>query len=266
MNFIICYSSRVGSSALVDILGRLPRFKVPIFEDLDWWYLKEKGLLGAISSENIHDHAAQLFQSAVTAPEEKISVGFKWRIWGDPSRLARMIAENNVMLFNLVRNDIFEFVSSLYLSDDVYGEGHAQFKIDQLKSEGEKNELLDRYRHTMIMADSDLFFSRFDKVMNAERRRIEFLKKLKENGASVITIFYEDFAYKRFHFVNKMIGRLGHDRVDLVPRSYLRKVSSPFPSELFLNRDDIAKNQQIAGLLRAWEDLIYTPEFDVMNV
>ena len=53
-NFLITYSGRVGSTALIDHLKLIPDVVVPLFEELDYWHVEQNGELDRINEANVH--------------------------------------------------------------------------------------------------------------------------------------------------------------------------------------------------------------------
>ena len=62
------------------------------------------------------------------------------------------------------------------------------------------------------------------------------LRELEGRGVEVRTIFYEDFTYKKFHFLSAILAALRLPPLTAMPVAKLQKVSSAFPSEMFVNR------------------------------
>ena len=115
-------------------------------------------------------------------------------------------------------------------------------------------------------AELEAFFAICEKEIENARKRTGLLQNLRENGVRITTIFYEDFAYKRFHFLNIMLNILHHPPVPAVPPTRYSKISSAYPSESFSNRNSILTSAQLPELLQQWKDIIYEPAFDIMYV
>ncbi len=259
-DFLITYSSRVGSSALVETLQHLPGVFVPLFEELDWYYLDQHRQLDRWNDQNIHEAVLDALHRRPegTPPDQPISGGFKWRIWGAPDKLAAAFARHRILLFNLVRSDLLEMISSRYLTDVVHAEFNGpQFRYVDSAEQAEKAEILARYRTTRVVADIARFHALCAEVYEAERLRIDLLRRLNGAGVEVWTIFYEDFAYKRFRFLNRLLGLLGHPGLASLPVIGLTKISSHYPSESFENRGDLLRDPTTGDFLRRWETLLY---------
>jgi hypothetical protein len=257
-NFLISYSGRVGSTALIDTLKLIPGFLVPVFEDLDFYAIKKAGLLDQHSAENIHLYVDHIYRNS---PGPDLSVGFKWRMWGDLERIAEVLVGHNVVVFNLVRADLFEYVSSIYLSDVVNKDFNApQFLLRDASTEEERDKILFKYRMMKHGVDVEKFFGLLEQHAGIERARFEQLTHLQSFGCDIVTIFYEDFSYKRFGFLNNVMRLLGHRALDFVPVIKLAKVSPAFPSELFHNRGDLLAANELMPLLNKWEqDVVKFP-------
>jgi len=256
-NFLISYGGRVGSTALIDSLKLLPNFTVPIFEEYDAWYVEKHNLYEEYNENSIAQAVEGVYKDH-KAPG--VSVGFKWRIWGDIDAAEAALKRQNVVVFNMVRSDGFEYFSSLYLSDVVHGEFNAsQFKLKDAASEEERRQILFRYRMQTYPVDLSQFRSLFEEGIERERERLAILKRFQKAGIEIVTIFYEDFAYKRFRFLNAFLRRLGHEGTNFVPNPALRKVGLPYPSELFENRNDVVSADWVQDAICEW-DRVVAPE------
>jgi hypothetical protein len=263
-NFIISYTGRAGTSALVNTLSRLPRFVIPIFEELDWYYIEQHGLEEKQNPENIHDVVDYMLRNK-QAEFPDCSVGFKWRMFGKPERLARVL-RNKVIVFNMIRSELLEVVSSLYLTDVVHKEfNKPQFAFSDTNDVVEREEILTRYRLNTVSVDLDAFFALCDKHVATERERIALLGELKEEGVEVYTILYEDFAYRRLYFMDRLLSLLGHPPLATYPTTGLTKISSAYPYELFTNRDELLASPELFDKARQWREVVYSTAFPVVG-
>lgn len=263
-NFIVTYSARVGSSALVDTLSRTDGVIVPIFEELDWFHIEREGLQDRQNESNIHEVVDWLF--AEKAREHPgCSIGFKWRIFGRPEALAPVFARRDVVLFNMVRADLFELASSKYLTHVVYGDNDApQFQFRDTESQERREDILTRYRLRTVDADIGRFRALCQEYVQGEMARIGMLREIQRLGITVYNLVYEDFAYKRLHFLNRLLDCLGHAPLETFPVTALTKVSSPFPSELFRNRGDLLRAKDLFALAAAWDRTVFHDSFPVL--
>jgi hypothetical protein len=263
-NFMVSYAGRVGSTALIDTLKLLPNFIIPVFEEFDSWYVEEHKLHDRFNEDNI----AHILDAMYTAREAPgLSVGLKWRIWGHIDQVGRTLRKHDVVVSNMVRADGFEFFSSLYLSDVVHGEFNAsQFLLKDATSEEERQKILFRYRMQTHPVDVDKFHALFEEGMERERERLALLQRLRAAGVEIVTIFYEDFAYKRFRFLNAFLHRLGHPDATFMPNPKIRKVGLPYPSELFENREDLVSSDWLQSALREWDKVIAPDWLETLQI
>jgi hypothetical protein len=266
-NFLISYSGRVGSTALIDTLKLLPTITVPVFEELDYWALEASGGLEQHNAANIHTYVDSIYaERAELRATSGLSTGFKWRIWGDIPPLAEVLKRHDVMLLNLMRADIVEFIASLYFTNIVYGEFNApQFALRDAQTEEERLSILFRYRMQPVDVDVDRYFQLFDERLAEEQARHAVLQELAAHGVQARTILYEDFSYKRFHFLAGLTGALGLPAPVTTPVTKLAKVSPPFPSELFRNRAALLDSPRLPAALQAWEALVYSAAFPPLD-
>jgi len=235
----------------------IPGFLVPVFEDLDFYAIEKAGLLEKYTAANIHKYVDYIFKEAARKAGPDISVGFKWRIWGDVERIADVLLESNVLVFNLVRADLLESASSMYLSDVVNKDFNApQFLLRDAETSEARDKILFKYRMQMHNVDTDLFFALLEEQVSIEQARFQQLDQLRNRGCEVVTIFYEDFSYKRFSFLNSFLLRLGHPPLTFLPVTKIAKVSGAFPSELFINRNEILASPRLLEALNKWGKMV----------
>ncbi len=257
-NFLVSYSGRVGSTALIDTLKLLPNIVVPVFEELDHFAVEARGELDLCNESNIHHHVGGIYADRRDARlNEGVSTGFKWRVWGDMREVAQVLIQNDVLLLNMMRTDIVEFIASLYISDVVYGEYNTpQFALKDATSEEERLNILFRYRMQPVDVDVDRYLQLYEERQAEEVGRFALLRQLQEYGVEIRTILYEDFAYKRFHFLRQLLPAIGQALPETVPVTKLSKVSLPFPSELFRNRAELMASARLKQMLAEWEGLV----------
>jgi hypothetical protein len=263
-NFLVSYGGRVGSTALIDSLKLLPNFLVPVFEEYDAWYIDKHNLHDEFDEHNIADAVDEVYTSHKSPG---VSVGFKWRIWGDIAAAEAVLHKHNVVVFNMVRSDGFEFFSSLYLSDVVHGEFNApQFLLKDATSDEERRQILFRYRMQTHCVNLPQFRSLFEEGTERERERLSILKRFHRSGLEVVTIFYEDFAYKRFRFLNAFLRRLGHPGAKFLPDPTIRKVGLPYPSELFENREDVMSSDWLQDAIGEWDRVVAPRRLETLRI
>lgn len=263
-NLIVAYAARVGSSALIDTLSHTPGFSVPIFEELDWYSIEKRGLGKEQTPENIHRVVGYMLEDQSKLFPEN-SIAFKWRLFGDPEKLAEVMRRHQIVLLNMTRSELLELVSSRYLSDVVHRDFNAaQFAYRDAADQRE--DILTRYRLTMVSVDLNVFFSLCDSIVQVELERMAFLAELQRLGVTVYTALYEDFAYKRFRFMNKLLLLLGHPTLSCYPKTELTKISTAYPHELFSNAEDVLSSPKLLRRLSEWEQLVYGGPFETLSV
>jgi hypothetical protein len=262
-NFLITYSGRVGSTALIDHLKLIPDVVVPVFEELDYWHLEQRGALDETTPANIHHAVDSIYAGERDGrPASSLSLGFKWRPWGDVAAVASVLKRRDVLVFNLTRADIIEFIGSLYLSDVVYKEFNSpQFMLRDAATQEERQQILFRYRMTPVEVDLDKYFALCQERLAEEKARMALLRQLENHGVEIRTIFYEDFTYKKFHFLSAVLSALRLPALTAMPVTKLAKVSSAFPSELFTNRQALFDSPRLMEIVREWETLLYLHGF-----
>ena len=255
-NFVVTYEQRVGSSALVDSLANLGSFKIPVFEELDSYYIDNTGQSERWTVDTIHNLVAETFENALAA-SHGCGVGFKWRIWGRPERVCEVLRKYDVTMFNMVRSNWLDFVASIYMTDVVYSDSNApQFILDTL-SKDERDNLLKRYRENTVEVDIPAFMDLSARLYWKEMNRIEYLQQLQAAGIPIYTIYYEDFAYKNLHFMSKLVEVLGGEPLQRLPESCFKKVSSPYPSEAFTNRKELLAVPGLIDTILKWETVVH---------
>jgi hypothetical protein len=267
-NFVISYSERVGSTALIDTLKQIPNFLVPVFEDLDFWWIEKQGLLNRHTQDNIHELVAYIYDTLPDGMDAtRVSVGFKWRMWGDQAHIAQVLRDRGVIIFNLVRCDMLECISSLYLSNVANRDFNApQFLLRDAPNEAARLEILFKYRMQKYEVDLRRFFDLFEEQLRVETKRTDFLCGLQRQGCTVYTILSEDFGYKRFRFLNSMLRLLRHPPLQEWPSIALEKVSNSYPSESFTNRAALVGSERLIEGMRAWDAMVMRPEFRLLAI
>jgi hypothetical protein len=262
-NFLVSYSGRVGSTALLDSLKLLPNFDIPIFEELDAWYVDVNKLYDGVNEENVDkviDETYELHRAA------GVSVGFKWRIWGNIDKVAEVLRKHDVIIFNLVRSDALEYIASLYLTNIVNKEFNApQFLLKDASSEEEKLKILFRYRIEKHEVDLAQYRELFEQELQRERERIDLLRRLHAAENTILTIFYEDFAYKRYRFLSALLRLLGHPPMVSWPDPQLRKVANAYPSEQLTNRSELCASDWLVSALHLWDEAITPSDFPLLT-
>ncbi|MBX6376409.1 MAG: hypothetical protein IRZ13_19550, partial [Acetobacteraceae bacterium] len=162
-HFALLFSEREGSSAMIDSLGRHPQIVVPFFESLDHYIIREKvpeaqwPALPAVIGRVLRSgrYASSYFAEAGAEPDEAPTnrhVAFKWRPWGDASRIGPVLAQHGAGAYLLMRRSMLNWCLSLYFTNhvakqltDIEIHRHPQFQITSMSAE-EREAFLQRLR------------------------------------------------------------------------------------------------------------------------
>lgn len=270
-NFIIVFYAREGSSSIIEKLASNPAITVPLFEDLDWYLLKDlpednvAPLVDRIFKSGDFHLSRDIGNSLPSGPflefENSVSsIGFKWRIWGSPSELSRVLSENEVVVFHLVRDDIFSYAASSYISSVVIpnsemgkrigiqpGE-HPQFAVSML-ADAERKEFQKWYSSLRFNVEID----RFNEIALEYISRKEFVEEkyistFRKSGIECHTLSYEEFLSDPNRFLINFCRIIG---VEYVPNS----------SEVFKKVASGNVNNQIENI----KEIISDPTFSSMK-
>ena len=224
-NFLIIYTSREGSSAIVQALSCQSDIVVPLFEELDLYWIERfygsvdicKELDDVYSKRRFqrkHDYARGAYLEENPDPDHAGSVGFKWRPHGPWDSVLGVLQKHNVVILDLLRRDLLEVTSSLYISRISKSTGfdsvisHAQFKLATMNKED-----ADQYRQKIENLKTPMrplhFFSLMTwRVWRALRNRI-FCWRARSRGLKTNTIYYEDFLQDPDGFIRQITDLVG---------------------------------------------------------
>lgn len=226
-NFLIIYTARDGSTAIVNLLSKHEKVIVPLMEGLDPHNFPDGqsddaylASLDQIYSEGKYkgpqpEPGDLEMRDFSVVPKSEASVGFKWRFAGDKMRTAEVLLRHKVIVYFLHRRDFEELVSSIHFTDRLNeekqkngGMWHPQFEFKRgtAAERSEIKSLLEAERPTI----KPLGFLR---VMAARARRAWRLKRMADlfskAGIDVRTIYYEDFSKDNLGFTNKILKEVG---------------------------------------------------------
>ncbi len=206
-NFIILFTAREGSTAIVDALSRHPDISVPILEELDKFWIKHfysdidvvHEIDNIFNSNDFHlgdDWAFRNYVSDNKRGKDVASIGFKWRPHGKMAQIARMMQRRNVVLFVLFRRDFDELCASLYVGQTLAagddGGQHAQFRFARMSDE-EKATFRKELEGQVVSARfRPIFYIMIRRVLRALQLRL-IAGKLCRSGIHVRALYYEDF-------------------------------------------------------------------------
>ena len=206
-NFLIIYAAREGSSAIVARLSRNPHVLVPVFEELDrYWMQKfyaDRDLVetidrvyatGRLDLPNKFGARKYLAAAEDAQPRAHCAVGFKWRPHGVDRKLLDCLCRHEVLVLHLVRRDFAELICSLFISgQEVDGKriGHAQFKAARSEeARARLSEDLDAL--TVPAAFRPVARLALRRLGRAVLQRL-FLTRVRARGLQTRIIHYEDF-------------------------------------------------------------------------
>ena len=205
-DFIIYFLANTGSSA---IISHLMKFRDIInilgFEPFDQHNMKKKKLV----SDNLEEIFRNIFDKSIDdydklqeiyshhtdrkfpQIDKKKSVGFKMRFrnW---DTIKHIIKENGVVVFILIRQNVFRWALSLYDKQS------NQFKL--IKKKIEKNP--------KIYVDIDKFREILYRCENNLNERYELIEKLEDDNYEVYPLFYEDYCDNKLEFFKDFFNSL----------------------------------------------------------
>lgn len=227
-NFIIQYSGREGSSAIVSTLSAQPGVNIPIFEDLDPHQF--------FNSRKPADYPQVIDEIFTTGKfgdkkpnKERIfsepgaggyaTIGFKWRVNGDFRLLAKVLRKHKVTVFFLQRRDFLGLVCSSYihtfgnsLQSEIKIPLHPQFDKSFAGYGGvDAPENLTRINAQTFPLNKRLFIKAARAVIRKRRAQTNIARRFARMGLPVKVVFYEDFDTNPEAFITAMLAQVGHD-------------------------------------------------------
>jgi hypothetical protein len=277
-NFVIVYRWHEGSTALVDLLGKHPNVQVPIFEHLDFdeacafasWDNVD-GLVDHLFATGDFETARAAFTTGTRADRRAPgpAIGFKWRIWGDPERIARVLRAHDVTVFHVFRLDALELAVSTYFSTYVVPEleqrtgirfatgSHPQFGFAELSRE--QQDAVRRVLHAHRFAvPKDYVVDEMEALLTRKEQVCDnYIDTFRRCGVPVHAVFYEDFVRRREALLRQMCRLLGLDPEPLYGRGpWYQKVASKHLLTQVENIDTLCASSELRGLERSYHDMI----------
>lgn len=225
-NFIIFYNGREGSTAIVNSLGGQEGIHIPLIEDLDAYkYLKihrAKHLPNSLEEifKTGNYTSADVYETKIQALGNRASidsVGFKWRIFGDISQIAKALVKLDVSVFVLYRRDFLNIVCSSYahsngnkLQSDIDVVKHPQFRMSQMNDD-ELEAYSDKLSAQQFELKSRLFTKSAIEQVKIRKSQLRKIRQLSKNGVKIGTLFYEDFDESPERFIKSLMSRIGID-------------------------------------------------------
>lgn len=261
-NFVIYYHSREGSTAIINTLSGQNGIRVPVVEDLDRYRFSKNHKVGeiyqyldeALSTGHLKnsDHQDSHLQS-VDWNKPYQCIGFKWRIFGSPKKIAEIFNKHNVTVLVLTRRNFLELVCSTYihkyaniLQRKVKVPTFPQFRARNIT--GEKQEAyLDMMRRPRFAFFWPLFFKSTYARIIIKFRQYKMINKLKAEGVKITQIFYEDFDTNPEAFIRDFLDTIGMDSsVEINTRCDFIKVHDQ-PHASRINRIERGTTAPIGG-------------------
>lgn len=247
-NFLIVYTARDGSSALINLLSKHPNVVVPLFEGMDPYALPKP--LGDAAPElerifttgefdGIQPNPGEIdMRRLEDTPEGEASIGFKWRFWGDNEKVCQELKSHDVKVFFLFRRDFTELVSSIHLSEQLnvkkggeFQNWHPQFEYlaaDKTERKAMKKEL----EETRVRINPLKFLRIIARRIVVARRQRHIAKHLAAHGVETEVIFYEDFKDDNRGFVNDMLRDIGQSELPSGESDFQKPTSVPAKDRL----------------------------------
>ena len=276
-NFVMLFRGREGSSPIITQLGTHPEINVPIFEHLDKKNARKRCpdarahllLDGLLGSGDLAAADAFAQENADLPPRsDDRAIGFKWRAWGSPERIATTLQQHQAIIFHLFRRDFLESTASIYFSRFVVPEIpelkairlsdglHTQFNFRRLRPERqhEVQEIMRAWRFTL---PADFTLSRMTKNL-AEKKKMArtYVDPVAAAGLTVRHVFYEDYLADPPGLIAAMCRTIGCDpelSADTRPR--YAKVNKGNLLEQVENLDELRQHPGIAERLADFETL-----------
>ncbi|MEM6932641.1 MAG: hypothetical protein AAF526_03555 [Pseudomonadota bacterium] len=273
-NFVILFAAREGSSAIVDSLSRHPEISVPIFEELDRFWVKKfypdldvtaeiASIFASNSFSREEDYGFRSFVSSDKRGQAVASIGFKWRPHGAPGQISQVFLEHDVRVFLLCRRDINELVASLLVSRETTGKQtdgnfHGQFQFSRMTAEEQaayRSEVENQKIKLNTFKAFDLLLRRF---FHAVRLRV-WIWRLQRNGLQCHALSYEDFRDKPAEFFEGVFRELGVRVVppeSLVEGQIMQRASRVPATERVQNFDRLSRNPLFQAIGALYKSII----------
>lgn len=220
---MILYTSREGSTAIINALSGQAGIHVPLVEELDWYRFEKDHKFNDIYNtldQVFHtgeyseiDNSTNLLQN--TPPQDRQSLGFKWRIFGNTKRIAKIFREHNVTVYILTRRNLLEHVASSYihkygndLQSDVDMPLYPQFAVAGMP-EAEREAYLKRLRAPKFKLEYWNFLKLAMRRIQGKARHTKRALKLSLRGVRIQPMYYEDFDEDREAFIKGFLDQIG---------------------------------------------------------
>ncbi|MGO1118172.1 hypothetical protein ACTL6U_05690 [Rhodovibrionaceae bacterium A322] len=216
-NFVMLFFGKEGSSAYISHLSNHPQITIPLFEDLDRYRVGLKHVPEDVA-EKLPQAIDQIFETGQfdatklfedrskstrsTNREQGSSVGFKWRIWGDPKQMIPVFKQHNVCLLNIQRRSFANLMFSIYVTEvaknncpklQPYRAPLLQFELAAANNQ-ERAELSEAINGLKFKLEPEKLWRFADGFLENLRFRRDALEVFSAAGLPSHTIFHEDFS------------------------------------------------------------------------
>jgi hypothetical protein len=208
-NFVILYSGREGSSALIDALGRHPRVYVAAFEHLDLGNLREhvddpKAQIGEILDRALCD--GDVPGRARNYAGQPV-IGLKWRPFGDAATV-RALQRNHSRVIFLYRSNALARALSMTFRPE-----HTQFRLAKLTAAERASALEDLRNERFVAAPADVA----DSIRSYRRLKARHWATYCRPEVETKTLEYEWFCSDPLAAVNDVLSFLDLEPFDELP-------------------------------------------------
>jgi hypothetical protein len=245
--FVVLYTSREGSSAIVDQLSRHPAVFVPAREHLDLQNV-------AAHVDNPHARVGELLRDAFTrgrvpgvpaSYRNERTIGFKWRPFGAADAVAAM-RRHRCVVFYLYRRDALARALSVALSPV-----HAQFAIANMP-DGDRPEALRRAHTAHFVADPAVVTTAIRTYR--DQKALLWDTYCADLGARLLD--YESFAADPLATLNRMLHEVGVEPFTALPPCRYYKTTSDDIRQQCDNIADVGADGSVRAALDDYARLL----------
>ena len=247
--FVILYSSREGSTPLIDLLSRHPSVFVAGFEHLDRHNLARHVDHPERRIGEILDRALTTGVVPGQGPKQYAGepvIGLKWRPHGGRSAVAAL-RRNRCLVVFLHRRDALARALSMVLNPE-----HLQFTIAEM-APSERAEALARSRTERFRADPSVVASNISMYLEGKAR---IWNTYCGRGLETQSLDYERFADEPQAAINGILSALGVEPFLELPRGRFFKTTSDDIASQCENIREVQSSQAVRTALASYEQLL----------
>jgi hypothetical protein len=278
-NFVIVYSGREGSSAIIKAFADRTDIAIPVIEEFDQYQCAEIAdedvpiilrnmLKTSYFSKSANRRVEQASQGAL--PDTR-AVGFKWRIWGKAERIAEVLRDHDVVVFELLRSDIMNLALSLYLTTYVLPleqeprfarilrDPNPQFRIRRLEPH-QQEEVISLIRSCKFSVDPARFTAIMQDYLASKRLiRQQYIGWFETCRLNVHTLFYEDFLSDAAGFLSRVATLIG-TTIDPGREPFYPKINRDDIRTQITNLTELESNREVQRIkLIYYRELVARP-------